>query len=82
MTSKEIQGWLSYWHVAKMVAVDKIQAFDQVYQARKYCSCMRTGLFLDISDLSIWRALCEMRGATRGADNHQMRFGSSPEVSP
>lgn len=63
MTLKEIQTWLSYWQNAGMVAVDAILAFDQVYQARKFCECMRTGVFAEVTDLDIWRALREMRSA-------------------
>jgi|HubBroStandDraft_1064217.scaffolds.fasta_scaffold217990_1 hypothetical protein len=59
----EIKTSLTYWHNAKMVAVDQILAFDQVQTARRYCECMRVGVFHPdvVSDLSIWRALLEMR---------------------
>lgn len=64
MKQAQIQAWLTYWQNAKMVAIDEINAFDQVHLARKYCSCMRVGVFsLDlVSDLDIWRALENMRG--------------------
>ncbi len=61
MTEARIQDWLRYWHAARMVAVDQICAFDQVYEARKYCSCMRVGVFTDVTDLQIWRALTALR---------------------
>ncbi len=61
MTQAEIQGWLTYWTNAKMVAFDQINAFDQVHLARKYCQCMRVGVFWNVSDLDIWRALENMR---------------------
>jgi len=63
MTQKEITDWLTYWKNGQMVAIDAIRAFDQVYQARKYCSCMRVGVFHPhiVSDLQIWNALCAMR---------------------
>ncbi len=63
MKQNDIQAWLEYWQNANMVNLDQISAFDQVYQARKYCSCMRSGVFsFDlVSDLEIWRALCAMR---------------------
>ncbi len=63
MKQAEIMGWLEYWKNAKMVAVDEIAAFDQVYQARKFCSCMRIGVFSPdlVTDLEIWRALQVMR---------------------
>jgi hypothetical protein len=63
MTQDNIQTWLEYWHNAKMVDTDQIRAFDQVYQARKFCSCMRIGVFSPdlVSDLDIWRGLCVMR---------------------
>jgi len=59
MTQAEIKTWLAYWTAAEMVAVDQITSFDRVYQARKYCECMRVGVFADVSDLSIWRAINE-----------------------
>jgi hypothetical protein len=62
MTKAEIKNWISYWTAAKMVAFDAIQAFDQVYQARKFCECMRVGAFTDVTDLQIWTVLREMRG--------------------
>jgi hypothetical protein len=61
MTSAEIKPWLDYWHFAKMVAFDHIQAFENVYQARKYCQCMRVGLFEDVSDLQLWNAIKDWR---------------------
>lgn len=61
MTSNEIKVWLAYWQNANMVAVNEIRAFEHVYQARKYCECMRKGVFADVTDLQIWRALSEMR---------------------
>lgn len=58
----QIQIWLTYWNNSGLVAVDRILALEQVAQARKYCQCMRVGIFADISDLAIWRALCDLRG--------------------
>lgn len=64
ISRQKIQNWLNYWHFTKMVAVDQINAFDQVYQARKYCQCMRSGIFEDVSDLAIWNALVDLRSGT------------------
>jgi hypothetical protein len=63
MTQKEIQVWLRYWQNSRMVAIEEINAFDQVHLARKYCECMRVGIFsIDmVSDLAIWRTLENMR---------------------
>ena len=61
MAQQQIKAWLSYWSAAKMVAVDEIRAFDQVHLARKFCSCMRVGVFSDVTDLQIWRALMALR---------------------
>ena len=58
-----IQEWLAYWQSAKMVDVDQIRAFDQVATARRFCECMRAGVFTDVTDLQIWRALEDMRKA-------------------
>ncbi len=59
MTTEQIQNWLSYWQNAKMVAVEQIRAFDQVNQARKFCECMRVGVFHPelVTDLQIWNAI-------------------------
>lgn len=61
LTKSDIQKWLAYWQAAKMVAVERICAFDQVWEARKYCECMRVGVFQDVTDLQIWNALSDMR---------------------
>lgn len=63
MTQAEIKSWIEYWKAAKMVDVDAIRAFDQVHQARKFCECMRVGVFHPdlVSDLQIWRALKAMQ---------------------
>ncbi len=68
MKQAEIIGWLEYWQNAKMVDVGQINAFDQVHLARKYCSCMRIGVFSPdlVTDLDIWRALLVVRLATSG----------------
>jgi hypothetical protein len=44
-----------------MVSVDEIRSFDDVYQARKYCECMRVGIFANVTDLQIWRAIRNAR---------------------
>ena len=61
MTEGRIIDFLQYWDKAEMVAIDQIRAFDQVYTARKFCACMRQGVFSDVTDLQIWRALERMR---------------------
>jgi hypothetical protein len=85
MKQNDIQSWLEYWQNAKMVDTDEIAAFDQVYEARKYCSCMRVGVFSEhlVSDLQIWKALCAMRAASekgsmkcQPAQNAETRAGS------
>jgi len=61
MTQKQIQEWLTYWANAKMVSIDQIRAFEHVNQARRFCSCMRAGVFANVGDLDIWRAIENMR---------------------
>lgn len=69
MRQAEIQGWLRYWDAAKMVAVDQITSLEAMETARRFCSCMRTGVFMKdgatkcdlVSTLTMWRALCNMR---------------------
>jgi hypothetical protein len=72
-TEKQIQErlvyWLVYWRNAKMVSVENIVAFVHVTEARKYCECMRVGVFQDVTDLSIWRALKDLR-ASEGQDEY------------
>lgn len=67
MTQTEIKSWLSYWNASKSVAVDRIRAFDQVHQARKFCRVMRVGVFADVTDLEIWNSLVSMRQAEQVA---------------
>jgi hypothetical protein len=57
MTTTKIKNWLIYWNNAKMVSLDAITSFDRVFQARKYCECMRVGVFAEVTDLQIWNAL-------------------------
>jgi hypothetical protein len=61
MSTPKIKSWLAYWRSANMVDIDQIRAFDQVATARRFCACMREGVFLNVTDLQIWRALTEMR---------------------
>jgi hypothetical protein len=72
MSRKQIQEWLTYWHNAKMVAVESICAFDQVHLARKYCECMRVGVFENVTDLAIWNALVELRSNVARAGVKEM----------
>jgi hypothetical protein len=62
MTATQIKNWLGYWQNAKMVNLEAITSFDRVYQARKYCECMRVGVFAEVTDLQIWNALREAEG--------------------
>lgn len=55
MSKQEIKDWL-LGH-SEQIRLDNIRAFDQVYQARKYCACMN----LDATDLQIWNVLIELR---------------------
>jgi hypothetical protein len=82
MNSREIQTWLAYWGNAKMVDLRAIQAFDQVHQARKFCACMREGVFHPsvVTDLQIWNALCRMRedvAALKRRESEARPLGSS-----
>jgi hypothetical protein len=63
MTIAKIQIWLTYWNNAGMVALDEIRSIEDVVQARRFCACMRVGVFTlnQVSDLQIWRALCARR---------------------
>jgi len=62
MNATQIKNWLGYWQNAKMVNLEAITSFDRVYQARKYCECMRVGVFAEVTDLQIWNALREVEG--------------------
>ena len=61
MTKTEIQGWLTYWRNANMVAIDEIHGPLHVAVARKWCLCMRTGVFENVSNVAIWNALRDQR---------------------
>jgi hypothetical protein len=61
LKTADIKVWLAYWQAAHMVNVDAIQAYEHVHLARKFCSCMRVGVFADVSDLEIWRSLVALR---------------------
>jgi hypothetical protein len=63
LTQVAIQDWLRYWDNGKQVNLGAIRAFEHVYEARRYCQCMVTGVFHDVTDLEIWRALSAMRAA-------------------
>ena len=80
MGTKKIQGWLAYWNAAKMVALDEIRAFEHVFQARKYCECMRVNVFAEVSDLAIWNALAEMRRRPRRSSNSLELMKAHAEV--
>ena len=67
MAQTKIIEWLGYWRNANMVSINAICAFDQVYEARKYCQCMRVGVFTNVTDLQIWNALKAMRAAEQVA---------------
>jgi hypothetical protein len=77
MNDLQIQNWLTYWGNAKMVNLDAIRAFENVFQARKYCECMRIGVFTDVTDLQIWNALQAMRRSEH-LDNGEIAV-SGPE---
>ena len=59
--------WLDYWYNAKMVAIDEIQSIHDMNTARKYCSCMRVGVFSPdlVTDLEMWRGLLLLRQAQK-----------------
>ena len=60
-----IVGWLKYWNVAKMVTLDEIQTADDMVEARKWCACMRSGVFTPelVSTEELWSALVALRSA-------------------
>lgn len=58
-----VAEWLMYWCRAGRVNFSAIRSLDHVYQARKYCSCMRVGVFTEASDLQIWLQIQALRAA-------------------
>lgn len=64
-SAKELKSaiWLNYWHNAHMVNLDAINSIHDMHLARKFCSCMRVGIFASdvISDLDLWRGLLFLR---------------------
>lgn len=67
MTRTQIQDWLTYWNNARMVAIDEICSLEQVATARRFCACMRQGIFHPVTDLQIWNALKALRLSSAGA---------------
>lgn len=65
-TRNKLLRWIGYWDAMKMVAFDEIRAFDQTYQARKFCQCLRNGWMSEITDLQLWRAILDYRAGKRG----------------
>ena len=57
---EEIQDWLSYWDRHKMVAIGAIHSLEDIAQARAFCPPMQIGIFGNVTDLEIWRALNAM----------------------
>lgn len=57
---EEIQEWLSYWDRHKMVAIGAIHSLEDVAQARSFCPAMQIGVFANVTNLEIWRALNAM----------------------
>ncbi len=57
---EEIQEWLSYWDRHKMVAIGAIHSLEDVVQARSCCPAMQIGIFANVTNLEIWRALNAM----------------------
>lgn len=60
MHNLDIQCWLRYWKAADMVAFSEINTQEDLEQARRFCSVMRTGLFADMSTSLIWYSLREL----------------------
>ena len=67
MTIENVQNWLNYWRNANMVHLGAITTLQNVAVARRFCSCMRTGVFADVSDGQIWDALRDMREREKSA---------------
>ena len=61
MTQTNIKGWIKYWAAAKMVSFSEIQSISDMGTARKFCECMRIGVFGDVSDKALWHALKSIR---------------------
>lgn len=61
MPKQQIQDWLIYWQAAKMVNINKIDSLPAMYSARRFCRCMRVGVFINVTDKQMWDALCDLR---------------------
>ena len=62
MERRVIKAWLTYWKNANMVNLSEIKSVLDCVQARRFCSCMRVGVFTDVATSDIWNALVELRG--------------------
>lgn len=58
MATKQIASWLTYWKNARMVALEEIRSLEDMIEARKWCSCMRIGVFSPdlVSTEALWKA--------------------------
>lgn len=59
MSKRDIKAWLSYFKAAKMVNFREINSLEDLHQARRFCACMRVGVFANVEDNAIWYVLRE-----------------------
>jgi hypothetical protein len=59
MSKQEIKAWLSYFKAAKMVNFKEIFSLETLIEARKYCKCLRVGVFAQVEDNAIWYVIRE-----------------------
>lgn len=61
--AQQIAGWLKYWRAAQMVATEEIQTAEDMVEARRWCACMRSGVFIPelVSTAELWGALSTLR---------------------
>lgn len=54
-----ITRWFKYWDAAHMVNFSEINSLEDMIQARKYCKCMRVGVFTEdvITTEEMWNVL-------------------------
>ena len=59
MSKQEIKSWLSYFKATGMVNFKEITSLDLLKQARRFCKCMRVGVFANVTDNQIWYVIRE-----------------------
>jgi hypothetical protein len=59
MTREEIKDWVAMFDHSRMVNIDAIKSVADVKEAKRFCSCMRNGIFWRVTDAQWFEAIQE-----------------------